>query len=130
MSENMQRLKEGYEAFSRGDMETATENWTDDFTWQGPNAEGVPGAGEHQGKDKALDVMGQAVGAWDEFEISADEFFENGDTIVVLGHTRVKKGDQEADTPMVHIWRFEGDKVCRLQFLNDTLQGARMLGIV
>ena len=58
-------------------------------------------------------------------------FFENGDTVVVLGLTEVKKGDQSAKLPVVHIWRFRGDdEVCRLQILTDTLQGARMLGRV
>jgi hypothetical protein len=89
----------------------------------------LPGGGTHQGKDKAVQVLGEAVGAWDEFNLVADEFFENGDTAVVLGHTEVKKGDQSAKLPVVHIWRFRGDEeVCRLQILTDTLQGARLLG--
>jgi hypothetical protein len=29
----------------------------------------------------------------------------------------------------VHIWRFRGHEVCRLQILTDTLQSAPMLGI-
>jgi hypothetical protein len=47
----------------------------------------------------------------------------------VLGHTDVSKGDQSAEVPVVHIWRFRGDdEVCRLQILTDTLQSARVLG--
>ena len=129
MAGNLDVLKQGYERFGPGDVQGAVENWTDDFTWQGPNAEGVPGAGEHKGKDKALEVMGQAVGAWDEFELHADEFFENGDTVVVLGHTNVKKDDRSAEIPVVHIWRYEGDEIKRLQILTDTLQSAELLGI-
>ena len=89
----------------------------------------MPGGGTHEGRDKALQVLQQAVGAWDEFNLSADEFFEDGDTVVVLGHTDVKKGERSAKLPVVHIWRFRGDdEVCRLQILTDTLEGARMLG--
>jgi hypothetical protein len=40
----------------------------------------------------------------------------------------VRKGEQAAKLPVVHIWRFRGDEVCRPQILTDTLQGARMLG--
>jgi len=129
MAGNTDTLREGYEAFGQGDIETATSNWTDDFTWQGPEAEGLPGGGEHKGKEEALKVLQEAVGSWDQFELSADEYFEDGDTVVVLGHQNVKKGDQSAELPVVHIWRFEGDKACRLQLLTDTLQGARMQGI-
>ncbi len=122
-------LKQRYEMFSRGDLEGALENWADDFVWQGSNATDLPGGGEHRGKDQAIQVLQQAVGSWDEFKLVADEFFEGGDTAVVLGHTDVKKGGQTAQLPVVHIWRFEGDQVKRLQILTDTLQGARMLGI-
>ena len=47
----------------------------------------------------------------------------------MLGHNEVKKGDQSAKIPVVHIWRFRGDEeVCRLQILTDTLESARLLG--
>jgi ketosteroid isomerase-like protein len=122
-------LRERYEQFSQGDLENALSNWTDDFTWEGSNSEELPGGGRHEGKDQAMQVLQQAVGAWDEFKLTADEFYEDGDTVVVLGHTDVKKGDQSAQVPVVHIWRFRGDdQVCRLQVLTDTLQAAQMLG--
>ena len=92
--------------------------------------EELPGAGEHKREDAALEVLQQTLGAWDEFKLSSDEFLEQGDTVVVLGHTELRKGDQSAQTPVVHVWRYRGDQPCRLQILTDTLQGARLLGIV
>ena len=130
MAGHLDRLKEGYQQFSQGDIQAASSDWTEDFTWEGPNAEGLPGSGEHKGKDEALETLGKAVGAWDEFELHPDEFFEQGDTAVVLGHTKVTKGGDTAETPVVHIWRFDGDQPCRLQILTDTLQAARMLEVV
>jgi ketosteroid isomerase-like protein len=122
-------LRERYEQFSQGDLENALSNWSDDFTWEGSNSEELPGGGKHEGREKALEVLQQTVGAWDEFSLSADEFYEDGDTVVVLGHTDVKKGDQSASVPVVHIWRFRGDEeVCRLQILTDTFQAAQLLG--
>jgi ketosteroid isomerase-like protein len=131
MAGNLDTLKQGYEAFSKGDIETATEAWADDVVWQGPGSDDVPGGGEHEGKDAALQTLQDAVGAWDEFSLSPDEFFENADTVVVLGHAHTKKGEESAETPIVHIWRFDDDgKVKRFQSLTDTLKSARMLGIV
>ena len=124
-------LKERYQRFSQGDVEGALDVWSDDFVWEGPNAEGLPGSGRHEGKDAAQKVLQEAVGGWDSFELTADEFFEEGDTVVVLGHTDVKKGDKSETLPVVHIWRFRGDdEVCRLQILTDTLESARVLGVV
>ena len=130
MAGKTELLKERYQQFSQGDIEKALADWTDDFVWEGANASELPGSGTHEGKQAAIQVLQQAVGAFDKFELSADEFVEQGDTVVVLGHTDVAKGDQSERLPVVHIWRFRGeDQVCRLQILTDTLQSARVLGI-
>jgi len=131
MAANLDTLKQGYEAFSNGDIDGATENWADDIVWQGPNSDDLPGGGEHAGKDAALQTLQSAVGAWDDFKLTANEFFANDDTAVVLGHVNVKKGDESAEVPVVHIWRFNDDeKISRFQSLTDTLQSARILGVV
>ena len=129
MAGKTDQMRERYDKFNQGDIDGATDLWADDFTWQGGNSSELPGGGEHQGKEEALQVLQQAVGAWDEFNLSADEFLEEGDTVVVLGHTNVKKGDNSAEVPVVHIWRWEGDEIKRLQILTDTLQTAQMLGV-
>ena len=130
MADRIDQMRQRYDDFSQGDLESATQDWADDFVWQGSNSTELPGGGEHRGKQQALQVLQQAVGAWDEFRLSADEFYEDGDTVVVLGHTDVKKGGNTAQTPVVHIWRWEGDQVKRLQVLTDTLQTAQLLGVV
>ncbi len=123
-------LKERYQLFSQGDIEGALDMWTDDFVWEGSGSTGLPGSGIHEGKQAAMQVLGEAVGAYDTFELTADEFIEQGDTIVVLGHTQVAKGDKSAKLPVVHIWRFRGDEeICRLQILTDTFESARILGV-
>jgi ketosteroid isomerase-like protein len=128
MAGHTDQLRQRYHEFNRGDVEGATQDWADDFVWQGSNSTELPGGGEHKGKDQALGVLQEAVGAWDEFKLSADEFFEDGDTVVVLGHTEVKKGENSAKAPVVHVWRWRGDQIVRLQVLTDTLQVAQLLG--
>ena len=129
MAGHIDAMRERYEEFNQGDVESATQDWADDFVWQGPNSTELPGGGEHSGKDQALQVLQYAVGSWDEFNLHVDEFFEDGDTVVVLGHTHVSKGGESAQIPVVHIWRWQGDEVKRLQILTDTHQVAHMLGI-
>ena len=84
MAEHIDEMRKRYDAFNQGDVETATELWADDFVWQGSNSTELHGGGEHRGKQEALQVLGEAVGAWDEFSLTADEFLESGDTVVVL----------------------------------------------
>src|SRR5215217_7073110 len=130
MGGKVDALRERYEFFGQGDLERALDLWSDDFLWEGSNASDLPGTGRHEGKQAAIEVLQQVVGAWDKFELSAEEFIEQGDTVVVLGHTDVAKGERSARLPLVHIWRYRGDEeICRLQVLTDTLQSARILGI-
>jgi ketosteroid isomerase-like protein len=125
---NVDTAKQAYEAFSNGDVEAATSNWADDIVWQGGGPD-LPGGGEHSGKDEALQTLQQAVGSWDEFTLHMDEFVDGGDTVVALGHTHVKKGDKETQLPVVHILRFDGDQLKRLQILTDSHEAAKVLGI-
>ncbi len=128
MAGRADQMRQRYQEFGEGNLEAALQDWADDFTWEGSSSTDLPGGGEHQGKDAAIKVLGEAVSAWDSFELTPDEFYEDGDTVVVLGHTSVKKGDQSATIPVVHIWRWEGDQVKRLQVLTDTYQAAQLLG--
>jgi ketosteroid isomerase-like protein len=128
MAGNIDQMKQRYEEFNQGDVQGATQDWADDIVWQASDSTELPGGGEHSGKDQALQVLQEAVGGWDEFKLTADEFFEDGDSVVVLGHTDVKKGDKSASVPVVHIWRWEGDQIKRLQILTDTFQVAQLLG--
>jgi ketosteroid isomerase-like protein len=130
MAGHAEQMRKRYEEFNQGDIQSATQEWAQDMVWDGGNSTELPGGGEHKGKDQALQALQEAVGSWDDFKLSADEFLEEGDTVVVLGHTEVSKGGNSAKTPVVHIWRWEGDEIKRLQILTDTLQAAQLLGIV
>jgi ketosteroid isomerase-like protein len=125
---HLDEMKSRYKQFDDGDVAGATESWADDMVWEGGNPD-VPGGGRHEGKDAVMQVLGTAVGAWDEFRLHMTEFFEDGDRVVVLGHSHVKKGDQSADLPVVHAWTWEGDQIKHLQIITDSYSGAKLLGI-
>lgn len=131
MAGNVETLRSGYEAFSRGDMNAVMEVWTDDIQWEGPNAEQLPGSGTHRGKEAVASMLGEIPQSWDVFQATPDEFVESGDTVVVLGHTEAKaKGSgEEIKVPFVHVWRMSGGKGQRVQALTDTQVVAEALGV-
>jgi ketosteroid isomerase-like protein len=130
MAENVDVLKGAYEAFGEGDFDKVLEAFDDDATWQGSNSTELPGGGEHSGKESIGDVLKSIGGAWDELAISFDEFYENGDNVVVLAHMDVKGSGDSATIPAVHVVRFEDGKIVRFQALTDTLQAAQSLGLI
>jgi ketosteroid isomerase-like protein len=124
-------LKGGYQAFRDGDAEGMKAAWTDDIRWEGPNAMELPGGGRHEGADDILQMLGQIGERWESFEVSPDEFHEDGDTVIVLGKTTAtpKDGGDQVTVPFVHVWRMQGDKASEVLVLTDTLVVAKALGL-
>ena len=129
MTGHIEQIRQRYDQFSRGDIRGATQDWADDIVWEGGNSADLPMGGTHHGKAAALGVLASDVAVWDEFTMSPDEYFEAGDTVVVLGHSAIKKDGQSATTAFVHIWRWSGDQISHFQLVTDTLQLAQMLGL-
>jgi hypothetical protein len=127
MAGNVDTLKEGYAAFGRGDLEGALENFADDIRWEGANTKKLPGNGVHEGKEAVGRSFQETVSAWDKFTVEPDEFIEDGDTVVALGHGQLSKDGRDAQVPFVHVWRFEGGKVKRAQVLTDTAVAVEIL---
>ena len=131
MGQNLDTIRQGYERYGQGDLDGAAESWTDDIRWEGSNSSDLPGGGVHQGKDEVKRVLQEIPNHWDDFQVSPDEWIEDGDTVVVLGHNtgKAKDGGNEVKVPFVHVWRFQDGKANRVQLLTDTLEVARALGL-
>ena len=123
MSENTDTLKKGYDAFNSGDIEALAGVFHEDVRWEGSNNERVPGAGTFDGRNDALAALGQAVDPFESISSQPDEWIEDADTVVVLGHTEATtKGGNDLKVPFVHVWRMSDGKVKRGQLLTDTAE--------
>ena len=122
MAANADAIKSGYEGFARRDMDAVMAIWNDDIVWEGPNAEELPGGGTHSGKEAVAAMLGDIANNWDDFEAPADEFLEDGETVVVLGRldARAKATGTEVKVPYVHVWRMRDGRASRVQVLTDT----------
>lgn len=123
MGRHTDSLRKRYEAFQRGDLEAALDLAHDDVLWQGTTVENVPGAGEHRGKEGLVRMIAAIPEQWEDFRLSADQFVEEGDTVVVLGHVeaRAKATGKPVKVPYAHVIAFEEGKVRRMTSLADTV---------
>lgn len=129
MSENSDALKRGYDAFNSGDADALAELFADDVTWEGPNTEGVPMSGKHDGKESVLQALGRIGEDFESFSVSLDEMIEQDDTIVVLSHLEGRsKSGNDLKSPGVEIWRMSGGKAKRVQTLADTAEIKQAVG--
>ena len=127
---NVDALKEGYEAFARGDLDGATATFSDNIRWENPEAPQVPNSGVTEGKEAVKQFFGELGNYWETFDLTPDEFIESGDTIVVLSHSQSKGKEtgKEVKLPWVHVWRYSGGEVTEVQALTDTALSADALG--
>jgi uncharacterized protein len=121
--ENVERLKEGYEAFNRGDIETAFQNFDQGIAWHATGSQ-IPASGEYLGLDAVrADWLKDVAAGYDEFSVQPEQFLDGGDHVVVLGkgHTKLKNG-ATADGLVAHIWKYNGDKIVEAWFFGDSAQ--------
>lgn len=127
---NVDTLRQGYEAFARGDLDGATEAFADDIRWENPEAPQVPNSGRIDGRDSVKQVFAELPEHWESFNITPDEFIDGGDTVVVLSHSEAtaRETGKDVKLPWVHVWRFRDGKVAEVQALTDTALAADALG--
>jgi len=130
MSENIEALRSGYEAFNNGDADGLQRVFADDIRWEGVNSTELPGGGTFEGKQEVLQMLGEIADTWERFSARPDEFFEDGDTVVVLGHNEgTTKQGEDVKVPFAHVWRMRDAQIQRGQILTDTKVVADALGV-
>ncbi len=129
MNERGDLMRRRYEQFSGGDVEGATAEWADDFVWRGAASEALPGGGEAKGREQAIARLGQAVAAWEEFNLTVESMVEDGDTVVALGHYTMRSDRGSATIPFAHVWRWRGEESVAVEVLTDTFRSAQLLGL-
>lgn len=127
---NVDTVKQGYEAFGRGDLDGAVESFAEDVRWENPEASQIPNPGVTEGRDAVKQFFAEVPNHWESFSITPDEFIDGGDTVVVLSHgeAKGKETGKEAKLPWVHIFRFRDGQVSEVQALTDTALAAEALG--
>jgi hypothetical protein len=129
--ENVNIMRQGYDAFNRGDIDAVTGIMDPEIEWQEPDVEGLPDRGTHHGLEAVVNnVFGAVAEHWDEFRAVADEFLDADDRVVVLGHFRVrgKATGKTVDAPFAHVWTLRDGKVVHHRNYVDTATFLQSLG--
>ena len=87
-------------------------------------AEGFPLSGTYHGPEAVLQgVLKRLATEWTNFETSADEFVDGGETIVVLGRYSgtYKATGKSFRAPFAHVWKVRDGRAIRYVQYTDTL---------
>ena len=120
--ENVQALREGYEAFGRGDIDAAFATFADDIVWKG-NSDLVPAGGTYHGIDEIKSKWLPEFGAnFQDFRQEIQEVIDAGEYVIVLGTSRATVAGQQIKDSFCHVWKFSGDKATEATFFGDNAQ--------
>jgi len=126
---NIQTAKDGYAAFSRGDMAGILAQLDENIEWIAPEVPGMTAGGKKHGHEGVLDFFHAVNECWEFQAFEPREFIAKGDVLVVEGYYRAKarKTGLVAESHWVMIWRFRNGKCAHFQEYTDTAALAKAL---
>jgi uncharacterized protein len=114
---NADTSRAAYEAFIAGDIERAFAD--ENCVWEA-GSELIPAGGVYHGKAEIISGWLPAFGqSFSDFQMTADEFLEDGDRVVVLGTQHAVVGGNEVDGPFCHVWRYRDGKAVEARFFGQ-----------
>lgn len=126
---NLAVVQNAYEAFGRGEIESAAAALDPQVEWIEGDIAGLPYAGPHHGAEAVVnEVFAQIPSTYDGFELVPEQWVDGGDTVVMLGHVTIRKGDRQATTRVAQVWTLRDGRAVRFEAFQDTHATARVLG--
>ncbi len=128
MSEaDIEVLRAGYEAVSRGDWDTPTRFAHPEFELQ--TADRVVNPGIYRGTEEVRRFFEDLFEPFEEVVVEPEEFFERGDQIAVFVLARFRPAGSSAvvENRIGHLWTMREGKAARLQVFprrEDALEAA------
>jgi ketosteroid isomerase-like protein len=132
--QNVELIKSGYAAFTRGDRQALLDLFSDDLDFQHPMPQSIwPWAGKRNGQAGFAEFLAGLDETVEYEQFEPREFIAQGDRVAVLvfERSRVKATGIVFDNPYIHVFKLKGVKVVQFLVFEDTapiiaaLQGYR-----
>jgi ketosteroid isomerase-like protein len=103
---NTQTLREGYDAFARGDIPAVLAIFDQEIAWHIPGRS--PLSGDYRGHEGVVGFFTRchelSAGT---LRVQADEIIADGDRVVVLATVSAERNGRSWSSPEVHVWRVQ-----------------------
>jgi ketosteroid isomerase-like protein len=120
-SGNLEQLRQGHEAFTRGDLSPLSAIVADDVDWGTTGS--FPGLEPSYRGLAAMETWMDAVrSAWERFEVSIDEVIRDDPEVMVVGERLRGVGREsgvEVDMRIFAVYWFDGGRVTRRRVFED-----------
>jgi ketosteroid isomerase-like protein len=114
--EDVERLRRGFEHFA-ATGEFLAENVHADFVWDMSTFRGWPEQQTYLGLEGARQFNSEWAGAWDDWEIEAEDYIDAGERIVVIlrQRGRSKATGVPVDMRLGQVWTLQDGQGIRMQ---------------
>jgi ketosteroid isomerase-like protein len=130
MSQYVDIVVRGYEAFNRGDIEASLEILHPEIEWHTYIVPG-PGGGVYHGHDGVRELWSDARRIFGDFRNVPEDLFEGDDRVVAF--VRVEgvgtKSGVAVEARIAHLYTFRDGKVVRVESFEDRAEALRLAGI-
>jgi uncharacterized protein len=115
VSENVELLKRGYEAFNRRDLDAVFDLLDPDIEFV--TDERVPFAGTYRGHEEMRRLLRDQEEVFGQLTMEPYEFFETGDRVVAFVRQRARgqASGAEVEITIGHLWTIRNGKAVRWQ---------------
>lgn len=123
MSEsNVAVVRQGYEAFGRGDIQTLLSLLAENVEWTSPGPADLPTAGKRGGRQAVGEFFKVVNELFDFQRFEPKTFIADADRVVVLGEStvRVKATGKVLDDQWAHVFTLRAGQVVSFQEYIDT----------
>jgi uncharacterized protein len=107
--ENGELVRSGYEAFSKGDMETIAKIFSPDIRWNISGRNQI--AGTYSGQDETFAFFGKLMELTDfTFSVAIHDLLASDDHVVVLAKETATRNGVTLENDDVHVWHLADGK--------------------
>jgi ketosteroid isomerase-like protein len=107
--ENGELIRSGYEAFSKGDMETIAKLLAPDIRWYISGRNQV--SGTYNGQEETFAFFGRLMELTDgTFTVAIHDLLASDDHVVVLAKENASRNGKSLENDDVHIWHIADGK--------------------
>jgi ketosteroid isomerase-like protein len=99
--QKIQKVRDSFDAFTRGDMKALTASWTDDFVW---HARGSVFGGDFKGKDAALAAIARYPQELQDIQLAFHDILANDQHVVALVNSSFKRNGKAYEDQLVYVF--------------------------
>jgi len=127
MGANADTVKDGWDAFARGDMDAATATTSDSAEIVVP--ESLPWGGTYTGPDGFKEMIGKFMSNFESVSPAPQEFIEaeGGRVIVTVSGTGTTKSGNELGGDSIWLYKVDDGEISHAEFYGDTATAVEAL---